>query len=401
MTTAESQARIDELKSRWAEDPASRVFVQLAEEYRRNGDLPEAISVLEQGLSTQPNYVTAQVTLGRCHLASGNAQEAVEILSRVMEQAPSHPLAGKLLVEAHLETGELAEAKRRLDLYRMMADGDPEIDQLEDRLRRARENRAQSARNEDSGIGAAGAERAAGDAEQGSDDVFDLDSVELSLPEEETAGTSAEHEPRETGSEPEPFDLPAPRSGPLEAPDEPFRLDPAPPARTEHASVTHPPKDEPFGDLSGGEAPWNRSRLEGDIFGLSESAATPAGAVEAKDAEAEQRESEPEAAPGQEREAEEATVTLGRLYMSQGHEDEAARIFRSILERDPGNEISRNALAELETKKAAGSGAEPVEADSVEADSVETETARSAAGITARKISKLEDYLERLRRAAG
>lgn len=41
------------------------------------------------------------------------------------------------------------------------------------------------------------------------------------------------------------------------------------------------------------------------------------------------------------------TVTMATIYASQGHHDEARRIFRSILERDPNNEPAQRGLASL------------------------------------------------------
>ena len=39
-----------------------------------------------------------------------------------------------------------------------------------------------------------------------------------------------------------------------------------------------------------------------------------------------------------------ATVTLGRLYREQGHHERAAEVFRTVLEREPGNEEARREL---------------------------------------------------------
>jgi hypothetical protein len=47
-------------------------------------------------------------------------------------------------------------------------------------------------------------------------------------------------------------------------------------------------------------------------------------------------------------EAEGATVTLGQLYLDQQHYAEAERIFRAVLERDPGNAAALLGLGEVE-----------------------------------------------------
>ena len=54
--------RIDELREKVARDPSSRVFLQLAEEYRKAGKFEEAVEVCQEGLKHHPNYTSARVT---------------------------------------------------------------------------------------------------------------------------------------------------------------------------------------------------------------------------------------------------------------------------------------------------------------------------------------------------
>ena len=44
------------------------------------------------------------------------------------------------------------------------------------------------------------------------------------------------------------------------------------------------------------------------------------------------------------------TVTLGELYLAQGHRREAAEIFEQILRADPGNRRAREGLESLRGK---------------------------------------------------
>src|SRR5215467_13006156 len=123
--------RLTQLRSRWEADPASRVFLQLAEEYRHLGRLHEALSVLETGLKEHPGYLSALVAKGRCLLELGSPEPA-----RVVRQDATQAVANKLLVRAYLETGQAERAKERLDLYSLLHDGDPEIEELRGRIRR-------------------------------------------------------------------------------------------------------------------------------------------------------------------------------------------------------------------------------------------------------------------------
>jgi hypothetical protein len=56
---------IVKLTERIAKDPKSKLFVPLAEEHKKAGDIETAIRVLTQGLKLNPGYVTARSFLGR------------------------------------------------------------------------------------------------------------------------------------------------------------------------------------------------------------------------------------------------------------------------------------------------------------------------------------------------
>ena len=54
------------------------------------------------------------------------------------------------------------------------------------------------------------------------------------------------------------------------------------------------------------------------------------------------------------------TVTLGNLYLLQGHRAEAERIFRRILRTDPDNRAARQALARALASGGAGGGRQDI-----------------------------------------
>jgi hypothetical protein len=76
------------------------------------------------------------------------------------------------------------------------------------------------------------------------------------------------------------------------------------------------------------------------------------------------------------------TATLGDLYLSQGHTEEAAEIFRGVLANDPDNAAARAGLERLELDAAAllrGSALQ---------------------GLTEKKVAMLRRYLSQLRQGA-
>jgi tetratricopeptide (TPR) repeat protein len=91
--------RIDELRRRLQQDPASIAFAQLAEEHRRRGELDESVRVCRAGLAHHPGYVSAHVTLGRALMALGQHEEARVELEYVLRAAPDNLLALRSLEE--------------------------------------------------------------------------------------------------------------------------------------------------------------------------------------------------------------------------------------------------------------------------------------------------------------
>ena len=81
---------IEKLQRRWQENPLGLTFAPLAEAYRKEGMVPEALELLEIGLAHHPNYVPAHIVRGRCFLdqrADGDAEAA---FGRVLELDPEN-----------------------------------------------------------------------------------------------------------------------------------------------------------------------------------------------------------------------------------------------------------------------------------------------------------------------
>src|SRR5882762_1706099 len=101
---------IESLKDRIARDPLSRAFLQLAEEYRKEGRYQEAIDVCLDGLQRHPAYHTARISLGRTYLEAGDLENARRTFVEVLELQPENHLAAKLLAEIQKKMGDPAGA---------------------------------------------------------------------------------------------------------------------------------------------------------------------------------------------------------------------------------------------------------------------------------------------------
>jgi tetratricopeptide (TPR) repeat protein len=106
--------RIEELRRRVANDPASIAFAQLAEEYRRAGDHEQAVRVCRAGLAQHPNYLSARVTLGRALLELQQFEAAKAELDVVVHAAPDNLAAIRALAEIHQRRAELDEPANRV-----------------------------------------------------------------------------------------------------------------------------------------------------------------------------------------------------------------------------------------------------------------------------------------------
>jgi len=96
---AADHTRIDDLRRRLEQDPASIAFAQLAEEYRRDGQLDRAVQICRAGLAHHPAYLSAHVTLGRALMGLGQDGEAQVEFEYVLGAAPDNLVALKGLEE--------------------------------------------------------------------------------------------------------------------------------------------------------------------------------------------------------------------------------------------------------------------------------------------------------------
>ncbi len=288
-------------------DASSRGFLQAAEEHRRQGEVAEAIELLLAGLEKHPNYISAQVALGRCYLEAGEVAKARRVLERVVDQDVTHMVAAKLLVEVHLQRSDSAQALRQLDLYSVLNNSDPDIEPLRQRIEA------------------------------------------LNIPAEPTLSTQGE-----------PTDPPelveAKNAQPsLSSADEgelPVAAVPARKLALGGATVIFPSllEDRPH------RLYLEKLGVEG-IFPVAAPApevVVPEVSPEAEtlqQAEVFEETSVEEAEPAVESAADEpkSTATLGELYLAQGHSQEAKRIFDEVLAGEPDNEAAKLGLSRLAT----------------------------------------------------
>jgi len=95
-----------------------------------------------------------------------------------------------------------------------------------------------------------------------------------------------------------------------------------------------------------------------------------------------------------------ASATLGRLYLEQGHLEDAERTFRAVLEQRPDDAVAARGLEEVVRRRAAPEGSGDDTASGWSGNAAPTAPSRPLTSLTQRKVETLRAYLRRIRQGA-
>jgi tetratricopeptide (TPR) repeat protein len=118
---------IERLKEKINKEPNSKLFIPLAEEYKKAGMFDEAIDVLTKGLERQPGYMSARVSLGKIYLDKGMLSEASEEFEKVVKAIPDNLYAQKKLAEIYRDLGERDKAIEAFKKVQALNPADEEV----------------------------------------------------------------------------------------------------------------------------------------------------------------------------------------------------------------------------------------------------------------------------------
>lgn len=118
---------IDKLLKKLEKEPNSLIFLQLAEEYRKESYYDDALFICEEGLRRHPNYWSARVAVGRIHKEMGHTDQARAELEKVIQAVPDNLLANKLLGDIYMELELDEDALKRYKLVQMLTPADSEV----------------------------------------------------------------------------------------------------------------------------------------------------------------------------------------------------------------------------------------------------------------------------------
>ena len=134
-------SEIEKLERRYAENPQGLTFAPLAEVHRKNGDVSRALELLRPGLTLHPDYITASIVLGRCHLDLGDLPAAETAFTHVLELDNENVIALKALADITERQARFDEAERWL---RTLLAIDRSNDEARDQLGRVEAARRQT-----------------------------------------------------------------------------------------------------------------------------------------------------------------------------------------------------------------------------------------------------------------
>lgn len=361
--------KIEELRFRLKTDPKSRLFYQLAEELRKVKAFDDAEHVLRSGLTHNPTYLAAWVSLGRTLREEGKHQDSIDAFAKALGLDPGNAVAARLMADAYLSLGDKVEAIKKYKLVRALMPADEEldalIDKLEDEINPVTLHQPIAPPAVEGPLGqaepiaevtlprrpapAAAAPPAPAAVEApafgGDEDAKPFQDAAAELQRDaEVALATADVEPMREAHDESPFEDPAPSSTSaavdLEQPLG-MHIEPAPLAA-----------DVP--------APWPAEDAAADVFEPSAAAPTASPAEDVAN-----------------------TVTMADLYVQQGFIDRAQSIYESILDRDPNNDEVRAKLDALDQRAVAAAPAA---------------VAAEAPAAPNPKVQRLEQWLSKVKR---
>ncbi|MBL0172625.1 MAG: tetratricopeptide repeat protein [Gemmatimonadaceae bacterium] len=123
MSTA---ARIDELRKKFEENPR-RYFAPLANEYRKAGDLSQAIALCREHLPKQPGHMSGFIVFGQALYESGELEEARTVFEQAIDLDPENLIALRHLGDIAQAMGDESSARR---WWGRVLDADPRNDDI-------------------------------------------------------------------------------------------------------------------------------------------------------------------------------------------------------------------------------------------------------------------------------
>jgi tetratricopeptide (TPR) repeat protein len=360
-------SEIAKLTERISKDPRSKLFVPLAEEYKKTGDMEMSIHVLREGLTHNPGYVTARSFLGKLLIEKGDLAGAQKEFEEVVKSIPDNLMAQRKLGDLYALQDRPADAVQHYKVVLTINPKDAETAMLIAETEAGRDIKKYLARPKtpppEEPRKKQDATQASSSAKTATQPTPAPSKQPHAVPAAMTAA-STEEEPEEVVMvEPlEPVEQAgaAPRAPQLVLPKEFDFLaeaaqEPAASPDEKHDHAHTAMVDDPFG-LQEKTAAQVREEKAVDVpFDLNEPFATEETGVPAQDTlAAEEPQLAAEVAEEVGKQADDFTTdTLAELYISQGFFEKAVDIYERMLVDNPNSQGLKDKLANVRAMAAA------------------------------------------------
>lgn len=111
---------LESLAAEYAENPKSKKFLPLAEEYRKSRMYEEAVYYLREGLKLYPDFQPAKITLARCMLETQEYDEALEMLTQLNIETPNNIPVLRMLGDTYMKLGDVQAAAETYSLIQKL-----------------------------------------------------------------------------------------------------------------------------------------------------------------------------------------------------------------------------------------------------------------------------------------
>lgn len=118
----------------WDADQTSRVFAPLAEAYRQNGNLQQALQICRQGLNLHPNFAGGWLQLAKVYSDRGEISKAIGALKKAVALAPENIQAHNLLADLYLTQKQPKESLKAFKMVLLLNPNDSRARKTIERL---------------------------------------------------------------------------------------------------------------------------------------------------------------------------------------------------------------------------------------------------------------------------
>ena len=125
-----SSPRIDELRKKFEENPR-RYFAPLANEYRKAGDVQQAIAICREYLPQQPGHMSGHIVFGQALYEARTFDEAKVVFETALTLDPENLIALRHLGDISLITGDTEGAR---NWYKRVLEADPRNEEIQAQL---------------------------------------------------------------------------------------------------------------------------------------------------------------------------------------------------------------------------------------------------------------------------